>query len=75
MRATYKYICVDCEGVTWFSAKERISRFGMRCQHCGSSFLDPSENSLANHNIGAFHDVKRFCHEEMDEKSNGFHNA
>ena len=51
MRNKRKYICLDCGKATYFSKRERNSRFRIQCRHCGSHALDPSERSLVKEEI------------------------
>lgn len=46
-----KFICCDCGGGTFFTPKERKSRFRIRCKHCGSIALDPAGKSKVKSEI------------------------
>lgn len=70
MRGRFKYICDDCQSVTWLSAKERIRRFKPRCIECGSIRLSPSSGSSASQKLGEWHQ-KKYGRDEMQDEKKG----
>ncbi len=50
-RGKRKFICIECDEATYFSTKERNSRFRLRCRWCGSSAIEPSPDSKVNDEI------------------------